>query len=428
MVVSGGVLRDQRQQLIKAGLFERGEAARARAAGEDVEPAGVGEAGFLPIGAAGEQAGHVAAGGEAELDVDVGEAQIRIEQQHAAALAGQSLGEADGEPGFADAAFARGDRHQPAQPERGWGGLGHGEGNQTIGRAVADAGFGQQQAGGGGGGDRAAEASRDVELGDDQVGGAAAAEGARDVGGFGGVGAGAEGEGEGRIAGGGEPGQLLLGIDVEGIDPRRIDQHRRSGAAQGKGAGECDGVGRGHQIDPQQAGEGGQLLGCAGAAAVGGDHHRGDPGHHQPGGQPCDGEGFARAGRSCHQQRAVIERQGGKAEMARQGGDQFALRQSLGQRGGDAVPAQMGQGRRGKGRRLAQRGREIILGFERGGDFHPVAHPAGRQDQRIRPKLAANAGHGFGDGGSAEEFEAHKGVLGGRDLRSSLRCEGARNL
>src|SRR3546814_15317626 len=46
---------------------------------------------------------------QAELDVDVGEPEVAVEQQHPPAAAGQRLGEGDGQPGLADAALARGD-------------------------------------------------------------------------------------------------------------------------------------------------------------------------------------------------------------------------------------------------------------------------------------------------------------------------------
>src|SRR5690606_38768212 len=45
---------------------------------------------------------------QAELDVDVGEAEIAVEQQHAPAGLRQRMGEGDRQPGLADAALARG--------------------------------------------------------------------------------------------------------------------------------------------------------------------------------------------------------------------------------------------------------------------------------------------------------------------------------
>ena len=44
---------------------------------------------------------------QAELDVDVGEAEITVEQQGVTAGVGQGMGQGDGEPGLADAALSR---------------------------------------------------------------------------------------------------------------------------------------------------------------------------------------------------------------------------------------------------------------------------------------------------------------------------------
>ena len=55
---------------------------------------------------AGYDAAEVAVGGEAELDVDIGEAEIAVEQQGLAAGTSQRVGKGDREPGLADTTLA----------------------------------------------------------------------------------------------------------------------------------------------------------------------------------------------------------------------------------------------------------------------------------------------------------------------------------
>ncbi len=58
---------------------------------------------------AGEHAGEIAARRAAELDVDIGEAEIAVEQQRLAPGERQRVRERDREPGLADPALAGGD-------------------------------------------------------------------------------------------------------------------------------------------------------------------------------------------------------------------------------------------------------------------------------------------------------------------------------
>ncbi len=93
--------------------------AGARAAGQQVEAAGIDPADRLAERATAEQdARQVEPRAEAELDVDVGEAEVAVEQQDALAAPGECLGEADREPGLADPALAGGDREAPAHFDR----------------------------------------------------------------------------------------------------------------------------------------------------------------------------------------------------------------------------------------------------------------------------------------------------------------------
>jgi hypothetical protein len=101
------------------GFFSRqaGEGAGARAAGQNVE------ADFRTCAAihlanrvfefdpARDNRGEIRFGSDAELHVDVGEPEVTVNQQGAAAHLGEAGGEGGGEPGLPDPALARGDRN-----------------------------------------------------------------------------------------------------------------------------------------------------------------------------------------------------------------------------------------------------------------------------------------------------------------------------
>ena len=62
--------------------------------------------------AAGDNRTQILARRQAKLHVDIGEAEIGVEQQHAAARANQSMRQRDGQPGFTHPALAGGDRDE----------------------------------------------------------------------------------------------------------------------------------------------------------------------------------------------------------------------------------------------------------------------------------------------------------------------------
>jgi hypothetical protein len=63
------------------------------------------------------------------------------------------------------------------------------------------------------------------------------------------------------------------------------------------------------QRNAKQPGEGGELLGGAGALAVGGDDHRLGALHHQTGRQTHRGQGLSRAGRAGQHDRRLVRDQ-----------------------------------------------------------------------------------------------------------------------
>src|SRR5260221_126284 len=86
---------------------QRREVAGARAAGNDVEPAfGVVTDGLRHRRLSGDDAAEVAPRRDAKLNVDIGEAEIAVEQQGPVTGLGQGMRQGDREPGLADAAFA----------------------------------------------------------------------------------------------------------------------------------------------------------------------------------------------------------------------------------------------------------------------------------------------------------------------------------
>ncbi len=101
----GQVAAEQRQAAGRQG----GQAAGTRAAGDHVEAAGrERRLDLAQRQPAGDDAAEVAAGHQAELHVDVGQPEIAVEQQRAAAPHGQRVGQRDREEGLADTALARG--------------------------------------------------------------------------------------------------------------------------------------------------------------------------------------------------------------------------------------------------------------------------------------------------------------------------------
>ena len=111
----------------RGGLQHR-QRAGAGTAGEDVEPAlGVAHRCLRQRHAAGDDVAQVARRRQAKLHIDVGQAEIGVEQQHAAALARQDMRQGDGEPGLADAALAGGDgdaaRLRHGTGREAWGGF-----------------------------------------------------------------------------------------------------------------------------------------------------------------------------------------------------------------------------------------------------------------------------------------------------------------
>ena len=82
-------------------------------------------------GAADDEAAQVLTRRQAELDVDIGETEVGVEQQHATPLSRERVRQGDGEPGLSDAALARGDGDGPD--------FGH-EGNPVSRRAASHAG------------------------------------------------------------------------------------------------------------------------------------------------------------------------------------------------------------------------------------------------------------------------------------------------
>ena len=176
------------------------------------------------------------------------------------------------------------------------------------------------------------------------------------------------------------------------IAARRIDQHRRAVLATGQGAAEGDRMAGDDQADAKQPGERGKLLGRAGTLAVGGDHHRGDAGHHQPGCQPGDGQCLAGARRPDQQQRLLAQRQAAERDRLWPGRSasspcrSAACSATPGRRGS---PARQG----GRGPAAPGGGKGSVVGFQRGGDLHAVANPAGGEDQRVLAQFGAHPRH-----------------------------------
>src|SRR6185437_5843044 len=84
---------------------KRRESARTRASGDDVEAAFITGGRLRKSRLAGDHAGEVALGRDAELHVDIGEAEIPVKEQDPLACLGHGMSERDREPGLADAAF-----------------------------------------------------------------------------------------------------------------------------------------------------------------------------------------------------------------------------------------------------------------------------------------------------------------------------------
>lgn len=105
------------QQGGELGLGDRGETGMAGATGDEADVAALGggevrdgEENIRQSGLTCKDVGEVAFWLDVKLDIEVGEAGVAIQQQHALALFGQNGGEIEGERGFADAAFTGGYR------------------------------------------------------------------------------------------------------------------------------------------------------------------------------------------------------------------------------------------------------------------------------------------------------------------------------
>ena len=214
-------------------------------AGDDAETAiGMVQRCVGQRGAADDEAAQVLPRHQAELDVDIGETEVGVEQQHATPLSRQRVRQGDGEPGLADAALSRGDGDGPR--------LRH-VGTPVSRRAASHAGvIGSSPSAAPGpmpasasasplpaAASDAAEAPRQIEPRRHQQAGAGGKVGLRLVSGFGRIEAGGQHQHHGRAGGRGERGQLLHLGGVERIAARRIDQHRhavlRDGSARVRG-------------------------------------------------------------------------------------------------------------------------------------------------------------------------------------------------
>src|SRR5580658_1467490 len=143
-------LRPQRHE---PAWGKRREAARAGASGNNIESTLVGAGHLCQRGVPRDDAAEIALGREAELHVDIGEAEIAVEEQRLASGLRQGMREGDREPGLADAAFARRDSDDVAAMRRGAGlrkrrhhGCWlHGDAFLVLARRSASAGFGRSR-------------------------------------------------------------------------------------------------------------------------------------------------------------------------------------------------------------------------------------------------------------------------------------------
>ncbi len=175
----------------------------------------------------------------------------------------------------------------------------------------------------------AAQAMGQIEPRGHQQFGARRGVGEREVSCFRHIQAGGQHQHDGSVRRGGQCRQLVQLARIEWVVARRVDQDRNRVLPLGQCPAECDRMAGDDQADPKQFGEGGELFGGAGTLAIGGDHHRGHAGHHQPGRQSDDGQGLASARRSDQQQRplAGVQRQRGELHRTGQGNVERAILQ-----------------------------------------------------------------------------------------------------
>jgi len=277
--------------------------------------------------------------------------------------------------------------------------------HQPIGSAGADAGLGQCQPGFGCR-QHAADAPREVEPCRHQQPRAGLGIGAGEIGCLRRIQACRQHRHQ--LAGGGcrQGGQFVALLRQERIGAGQIDQHRDRLQPAGDGAGKADRMRGDDEVEAEQAGEGRQLFGGAGAAAVRRHHQRRDAGHHQPRRQPRHRQRLARTGRPGEQQRLgpALLRQFLEGEVGGERAGQRAAREFAGERVRHAMELQ----RRFAAPVRSLRQRRRLGRFQRRGDLDAVGHPAGVEDQRIGAQLGANAADRLGRGRGAIQFQPHQ--------------------
>ena len=190
------------------------------------------------------------------------------------------------------------------------------------------------------------------------------------------------------------------------ISAGRVDQHRIAMQAPTESARQRDRTVRHDQVDTEQPGKGGELLGRPGPFAIGGDDQRRATSHDAPCGELDQRERFARAGSAYEQQRSFRAVQSpGKAESPCQ---------HVGQRPGDEERGQFRcyamPGERCRDIRARRGGRCCFLRkiIECRSDLDAIAGPAIGKDQRVRAKLGADHPHRLGHIGRAVILQAHR--------------------
>ena len=150
------------------------------------------------------------------------------------------------------------------------------------------------------------------------------------------------------------------------------------------------------EVDAEQPGEGGELLGRAGAPAIGGDHHA----------APCPAMTRRVASRATV---SVLPAPGGPASSSgaapgqRQRREATAARASAAARVAACSAACSAAGTpwnssaaRRAGSAAIGGGGGVRLRLQRGGDLHPVGDAAGGEDQRVGAQFGAHARHRLG--------------------------------
>jgi hypothetical protein len=141
-VVAGRQCVDHMHQLVadfrgQAGIFHH-----ARAGQQHREAAGRGDHRFFQRGLAGEHIVQRDLGVEVQHHVQIGQAQVGIQHQHAQAMAGEGCSQVGGDKGFPDAALAAGDgndvRANHAKKVHAWTGQWlTGKGGQHVAHLIA---------------------------------------------------------------------------------------------------------------------------------------------------------------------------------------------------------------------------------------------------------------------------------------------------